>query len=237
MIDIRGINKAELLVDLYNKAHQVEVDRLQPSILFTIDGAEDLLKQTTSFDELYGRVLNVDLSNDQEFDETLYDSYNGFGMAQSVVDKIRLAYEMVEKQGQVIERLAKDLREDYNKIAELFKRIYKKEDLDKADVIISLIDYFSNISEWVMAYNNISMKYDKVLYSRDYWKHGILIVIKDGMFGTTDRNGNEIIPCQYECVQMLYHSGESTADTISYIKSPWRRHSAMSHRLKDFMED
>ena len=64
MIDIRGINKAELLVDLYNKAHQVEVDRLQPSILFTIDGAEDLLKQTTSFDELYGRVLNVDLSND-----------------------------------------------------------------------------------------------------------------------------------------------------------------------------
>ena len=69
MIDIRGINKAELLVDLYNKAHQVEVDRLQPSIILTIDGAEDLLNQTTSFDELYGRVLNVDLGNDHEFDE------------------------------------------------------------------------------------------------------------------------------------------------------------------------
>ena len=76
------------------------------------------------------------------------------------------------------------------------------------------------------------MKYDKVFYYRDYWRQGVLIVIKDGMYGTTDRNGNEIIPCQYESAQMLFSSGKSVSvDSLSYYKS------FISRRLKDFMED
>lgn len=89
MINIKGIDKAELLVELYDHSHQQGMGMLQPKKTLTIEDARKLLEQTTSFDYLYGKVMKIDLSSDEQFEERLYDRDNGYGMAQSVVDEIR----------------------------------------------------------------------------------------------------------------------------------------------------
>lgn len=89
MINIKGLDKAQLLVELYNHSHQQGLGMLQPSRSLTVEDARKLLEQTTYFDYLYGKVMKVDLSSDEEFEERLYDRDNGQGMAQSVVDGMR----------------------------------------------------------------------------------------------------------------------------------------------------
>jgi hypothetical protein len=51
--------------------------------------AEKLLGQTTYFDYLQGRVMKVDLSNNEEFDPWLYDRDNGQGAAAEVIEALR----------------------------------------------------------------------------------------------------------------------------------------------------
>lgn len=89
MINIKGLDKAELLVELYNHSHQQGLGMLHPLVNLTVEDAKKLLEEQTYFDYLYGKVMKVDLSNDEEFDEWLYDRDNGQGMAQSVVDGMR----------------------------------------------------------------------------------------------------------------------------------------------------
>lgn len=51
-----------------------------------------MLLETTGypyFDYLYGRVMKVDLSSDESFEERLYDRDNGTGAAQRVIDRLR----------------------------------------------------------------------------------------------------------------------------------------------------
>ena len=55
----------------------------------TIEQAEELLQTTTYFDYLYGRVLKVNLSNEEGFEEWLYDRDNGIGAAQRALDNYR----------------------------------------------------------------------------------------------------------------------------------------------------
>ena len=88
MINIKGLDKAELLVELYNHSHQQGMGMLQPARSLSVEDARKLLEQTQSFDYLYGKVMKVDLSGD-EFEEWLYDRDNGQGMAQSVVDGMK----------------------------------------------------------------------------------------------------------------------------------------------------
>lgn len=89
MLNIKGLNKAELLVELYNHSHQQGMGMLQPNINLTIEDAKKLLERTTYFDYLYGRVMKVDLSNDEKFEEWLYDRDNGEGTAKSIVEDMR----------------------------------------------------------------------------------------------------------------------------------------------------
>lgn len=89
MINIKGLDKAELLVELYNHSHQQGLGLLQRAKNLTVEEAREMLKQTTYFDYLYGKVMKVDLSNDEELNEFLYDRDNGQGAAQAVVDEIR----------------------------------------------------------------------------------------------------------------------------------------------------
>ena len=88
MINIKGLDKAQLLVELYNHSHQQGMGMLQPARNLTVEDAKKLLEQTTSFDYLYGKVMKVDLSGD-EFEEWLYDRDNGQGMAKKIVDDMR----------------------------------------------------------------------------------------------------------------------------------------------------
>jgi len=78
MIDIEGLDKAEVLKALYVHSHVQGMGFLQavPAGTVTVDHCRDLLKQSTYFDYLYGRVLKVDLSSDA-FDERLYERDNG----------------------------------------------------------------------------------------------------------------------------------------------------------------
>lgn len=54
--------------------------------------------------------------------------------------------------------------------------------------------------------DDIHMKYDNVLYGES--GRGILIVEKNGMYGVTDMNGNEIIPCEFKEYSDIYHEWE-----------------------------
>lgn len=89
MINIKGINKAKLLVALYNRATPRGMGFLHynPSNL-TEQDAEELLRQTTYFDYLLGRVMKVDIGGDS-MREDLYDRDNGHGSAERAINTLR----------------------------------------------------------------------------------------------------------------------------------------------------
>ena len=90
MIDTRGLDKAAVLAALYNASHAQGMGWLHyDSLPMTRDEATELLKVTTYFDYLKGRVMKVDLSKDGGFEEWLYDRDNYPGAAQDAVDSVR----------------------------------------------------------------------------------------------------------------------------------------------------
>lgn len=89
MIDIKGLDKAEILVELYNHSHQKGIGIFAARKELSVEDARELLKNQTSFDYLYGKVMKVDLSSDLVFDETLYEIDNGKGKCQNIIDKLK----------------------------------------------------------------------------------------------------------------------------------------------------
>lgn len=90
MVSIKGLSKASVLAALYNCSHPLGLGFLQytPENM-TEQEASELLKHRDYFDYLKGRVMKVDLSGDDSFDERLYDRDNGIGAAQRAVDSIK----------------------------------------------------------------------------------------------------------------------------------------------------
>lgn len=90
MIDIKGLDKAEVLKALYDHSHVQGLGFLQavPDGTVTVEHCRELLEKETYFDYLYGKVLKVDLRHD-EFNEYLYDRDNGISAAQMAIDSIR----------------------------------------------------------------------------------------------------------------------------------------------------
>lgn len=88
-INLKGLNKAEVLAALYNASKPLGMGILHfdPAPM-RAEEAESLLKGQTYFDYLKGRVMKVDLSGD-ELDPWLYDRDNGQGAAQRVIDSMR----------------------------------------------------------------------------------------------------------------------------------------------------
>ena len=90
MINIEGLNKAEVFAKLYNNSRVQGMGFLQAvSGEMTTDQASKLLKEDTYFDYLYGKVMKVNLSSDIEFDEWGYDRDNGTGKAQRLINTLR----------------------------------------------------------------------------------------------------------------------------------------------------
>lgn len=81
-IDISKLDKAEVLAALYNNSRQQGMGLLNPRGRepLTKEQAAELLKQTTYFDYLAGRVMKVELKDDI-LDPWLYDRDNGIGAA------------------------------------------------------------------------------------------------------------------------------------------------------------
>lgn len=91
MINIKGLNKAEVLKVLYDNSHIQGLGFLQavPQGVVTVEHCTSLLANSTYFDYLYGRVLKVDLSDDNFFEERSYDRDCGTGAAQRAIDTLR----------------------------------------------------------------------------------------------------------------------------------------------------
>ena len=93
-IDIKGLDKAEVLLALYNHSKPLGLGWLQEmgkKREYTLEDARRDLEESSPyfyFDYLYGRVMKVDLSKDT-FDGWLYDRDNGEGEAQKVIDELR----------------------------------------------------------------------------------------------------------------------------------------------------
>lgn len=98
MIKIAGVNKAFVLAALYNASRVQGMGVIQAAFrdskglpyIMPVKEAEELLKEHTYFDYLYGRVMKVDLSSDEEFDERLYDRDNGPEAARDALESLGL---------------------------------------------------------------------------------------------------------------------------------------------------
>lgn len=91
IVDIKGLDKAEVLLSLYNHSHVQGLGFLQAVANYTLEDARRDLNESAPyfyFDYLHGRVLKVDLSKD-EFDGWLYDRDCGEEAAQNAINELR----------------------------------------------------------------------------------------------------------------------------------------------------
>lgn len=98
MINIEGLDKAKLLMVLYNHAKLVKIGDYKPSGLFSfldenkdmdLKKAKKLLSKQTRFDYLNDIIMKVDLTSDTEVDEYLYERDNGRGVVKKLIDELR----------------------------------------------------------------------------------------------------------------------------------------------------
>lgn len=90
VIDISGLDKAEVLLALYNGSHCQGLGFLAATNTYTLEDAKRDLEESFDgyFDYLRGRVLKVDLSGDS-FDSWLYDRDCGEGAAEAAINELR----------------------------------------------------------------------------------------------------------------------------------------------------
>ena len=90
MVDIKGLDKAKVLLALYEHSHLQGYGFLQAVPHYSLEDARRDYENSPDkyFDYLHGKVLKVDLKGDS-FDERLYDRDCGEGMAQKAIDSIR----------------------------------------------------------------------------------------------------------------------------------------------------
>lgn len=93
MVNIKGINKAQVLCALWRHSHAQGMSALNERPL-TLSEAEAMIldrderRLNLNFDYVNGRVIKCDITGD-EFDPWLYDRDCGHGTAQRAIDSIR----------------------------------------------------------------------------------------------------------------------------------------------------
>ncbi len=89
MISLEGLSKADVLAALYNASRPQGMGFLHydPAPM-TGEQAAVLLKEDTYFDYLKGRVMKVNLGN-ENLDARLYDRDNGDGAAERAIAALR----------------------------------------------------------------------------------------------------------------------------------------------------
>lgn len=82
-IDIRGLDKAEVLKALFNNSKQQGMGFCDPTgaVPMNIEDARQYVAKTYYFDYLRGRVMKVDIGGEL-LDPWLYDRDNGTGAAK-----------------------------------------------------------------------------------------------------------------------------------------------------------
>lgn len=91
MINIEGLDRADVLVALYNGSRPQGMGFMHydPKPMLK-EEAELLLQQQHYFDYLKGRVMKVSLKDEKQFSGSGYDRDNGNGAAQRIIDALRL---------------------------------------------------------------------------------------------------------------------------------------------------
>lgn len=89
-MDIAGLSKAKVLAALFNSAKPLGLGIIHYKVNRVMDEKEaaELLEEQTYFDYHEGRLMKVDLSED-EVRTSLYNRDNGEGAAEAAVDAIR----------------------------------------------------------------------------------------------------------------------------------------------------
>ena len=89
-IDIKGIDKAKILAELYNNAQPLGLGFLHynPTPMTKEDAQKILDAGYTYFDYLKGRVMKIDLSED-DMRTDLYNRDNGHGKAEEIIRRIK----------------------------------------------------------------------------------------------------------------------------------------------------
>lgn len=91
-MDIAGLDKAEVLAALYNRARQqgIGILILRGRRAMTVDEARQELDKNPNgyFDYLHGRVLKIEL-NGNELNTFLYNRDNGPNAAESCIHTLR----------------------------------------------------------------------------------------------------------------------------------------------------
>ena len=89
MISLKGKDKAEVLMRLYNNSHPVGMGIIEAEERDMTPGEarQWIDNSDQKFEYLKGRVLKVDLSGD-EFNPFLYDRDNGQGAAEKALQEV-----------------------------------------------------------------------------------------------------------------------------------------------------
>ena len=93
MINIEGVDKAELLAALFNGSQQQGMGFLDPkgAKAMTVEDARSIIDSgDLDFDYLHGRVMKIGLGGDK-LDPWLYDRDNGEGAALGAVKHLLAA--------------------------------------------------------------------------------------------------------------------------------------------------
>ena len=89
MVDIKGLDKAEVLVALWNNSCEVGLSFNPSGKPLTVKKARKIINGGYySFDYCEGRVIKCNISGD-EFHPWRYDRENGAGAAQRAIDELR----------------------------------------------------------------------------------------------------------------------------------------------------
>ncbi len=91
MIDIKGLDKAEVLAALFNGSVQqgMGVFDERGASGMNVDQAGEILRTQSNFDYLLGRVMKIDISGD-EIDPWFYDRDRGQGAVEGIINSLRI---------------------------------------------------------------------------------------------------------------------------------------------------
>lgn len=88
LVNIKGIDKVELLAALFNASRAQGAGLFAPHTqAMTKEEAQSLKPESTYFDYIRGRVMKIYLGDD-ECDTRLYDRDNGPGAAEVVINAL-----------------------------------------------------------------------------------------------------------------------------------------------------
>ena len=89
MVDIKGLDKAKVLVALWDNSYESGLSFNPSGKPLTVREARRIIKgRYYNFDYCKGRVIKCNISGD-EFDPWRYDRENGAGAARRAIDELR----------------------------------------------------------------------------------------------------------------------------------------------------